>query len=137
VATDPARRLIASAPVLRVKNVVAAANHYRDAMGFDYGRFYGEPESFVILERDDMYLMLKRVDDAKLVSSHRSLGVDSCDVYFWTSDVDTLHAEFVRRGVKIADEMYLQDYGCKEFAVEDIGGYEIRFGQVVAEDRAV
>ena len=130
-----AAKLIASAPVLLVKDVVAGANHYRDAMGFDYGRFYGEPPAFVILERDDMYLMLKRADP-KLVMSHRSAAVDSCDVYFWTSDVEALHAEFVRRGAKIVDELCLQEYGCREFAIRDLDGYEIRFGQVVAEDRA-
>ena len=47
----PNSKLIASAAVLLVKDVVAAANHYRDAMGFAYDRFYGEPQSFVILGR--------------------------------------------------------------------------------------
>jgi hypothetical protein len=131
------RKLIASAAVLRVRNVVAAANHYRDTMGLGYDRFYGEPPVFGIVGRDDMYLMLKQVDDARLVTPHRKAGIDSCDVYFWTSDVEALHAELVRRGARITDPMYLQDYGCKEFAVEDIDGYEIRFGQIVAEDRAV
>jgi hypothetical protein len=40
---------------------VKSANHYRDAMGFPYERFWGEPPSFVILYRDGMYLMLKEV----------------------------------------------------------------------------
>src|SRR5262245_22452898 len=105
-------------------------------MGFDYGRFYGEPASFVILERDGMYLMLKRVTDHKLIVPHRSVDVDSCDVYFWTSNVDGLLAEFVRRGARISDGLYLQDYGCKEFAVTDLDGYEIRFGQVMGPDSA-
>jgi hypothetical protein len=129
-------KLTASSTVLLVRDVVAGRNHYRDAMGFDHGRFYGDPPAFIILERDQMYLMLKRVDDPKLIVPHRSAGVDSCDVYFWTSDVDGLHAEFVRRGAKITDALYLQDYGCKEFAVTDLDGYEIRFGQVVGPDRA-
>jgi hypothetical protein len=50
-----ASKLTASAPVLLVKDVVAAANHYRDALGFRYPRFYGEPPGFVILNRDGMY----------------------------------------------------------------------------------
>jgi hypothetical protein len=133
--TTPASKLIGSAAVLLVGDVVAAANHYRDAMGFGYGRFYGEPPGFVILGRDDMYLMLKQAD-AKLIAPHRTVDVESCDVYFWTSGVDALHAEFVRRGARIADELCLQDYGCREFAILDLDGYEIRFGQVVAEDRA-
>jgi hypothetical protein len=124
-------KLTGSAAVLLVRDVVAGANHYRDVMGFDYKRFFGEPPGFVILWRDDMYLMLKQAD-TKLAVPHRSVGVESCDVYFWTSDVDALHAEFVGRGARISDGLYLQEYGCREFAVRDLDGYEIRFGQVVA-----
>jgi hypothetical protein len=104
-------------------------------MGFDHGRFYGEPPGFVILFRDDMYLMLKQAETV-LIAPHRTVGVESCDVYFWTSDVDALHAELVRRGAKICDGLCLQEYGCKEFAAQDLDGYEIRFGQVMTEDRA-
>ena len=46
-------RLTASAPVLLVKDVVAAADFYRDTMGFRYERFWGKPPSFVILKRDE------------------------------------------------------------------------------------
>jgi hypothetical protein len=52
-------KLTASSPVLLVRDVVRAANHYRDAMGFEYERFWGEPASVVILHRDGMYVMLK------------------------------------------------------------------------------
>jgi hypothetical protein len=130
---EPAPKLTGSAAVLLVRDVVAAANHYRDGMGFDYRRFYGEPPGFVILWRDEMYLMLKQAD-ASLARPHRGLGVESCDVYFWTSGVEALHAELVRRGATISDGLCLQEYGCREFAVRDLDGYEIRFGQAVAED---
>jgi hypothetical protein len=46
---SPAAKLTASAPVLLVRDVVSAANHYRDALGFTYERFWGDPPSFVIL----------------------------------------------------------------------------------------
>jgi hypothetical protein len=123
--------LSASAAVLLVKDVVAAAKHYRDAMGFDYDRFYGDPPAFVILGRDQTYLMLKQVSNPKLIVPHWSAAVESCDVYFWTSDVERLHAEFVRRGANLAEGLCLQDYGCREFAARDIDGYLIRFGEIV------
>ena len=47
-------KLTGSAAVLLVKDVIAAANHYCDAMGFDYDRFYGDPSGFVIRGRDGM-----------------------------------------------------------------------------------
>ena len=129
-------KLTASAPVLLVRDVVAAANHYRDAMGFEHGRFYGEPPSFVITGRDETYLMLKQVADHKLIVPHCSVSVESCDVYFWTSDIEMLHAEFVRRGATITDGLCLQEYGCREFAARDLDGYVIRFGEIVTADRA-
>ena len=55
--------LTSSAAVLLVKDVVAAADHYRDKLGFAYDGFHGEPPSFCILRRDGYYLMLKHADD--------------------------------------------------------------------------
>jgi len=63
-------KLTASAPVLLVRDVVKAANHYRDAMGFRYERFWGEPPSFVILHRDGMYVMLKQAENPGHVVPH-------------------------------------------------------------------
>jgi len=69
-----------------------AANHYRDAMGFSYERFWGEPPSFVILHRDGMYVMLKQAEDPKHVVPHWTVSDKLWNIYFWVSDVDTLHA---------------------------------------------
>jgi hypothetical protein len=56
--------------VLLVKDVVASANYYRDKMGFSYDRFWGESPSFVILQRDGMYVMLRQAADPKHVVPH-------------------------------------------------------------------
>lgn len=124
-------KLTASSAVLLVKDVVQAANHYRDAMGFAYERFWGEPPSFVILYRDAMYLMLKQVDDAKRVVPHWTVSEKVWDVYFWVSDVEALYAEFVRRGAKIDYGLCDQPYGCREFGTQDLDGHDIGFGQVM------
>ncbi len=39
-------KLTGSAPVLFVHELRVAAEHYRDAMGFSFGKFWGEPPSF-------------------------------------------------------------------------------------------
>ncbi len=96
-----AAKLTASSAVLLVKDVVKAANHYRDAMGFGYERFWGEPPSFVILHRDGMYVMLKQADAPKHVVPHWTVSDKLWNIYFWVSDVDALYAEFVRRGPRL------------------------------------
>lgn len=132
----PQAKLIGSAAILLVRDVVAAAHHYRDAMGFSYPKFYGDPPGFVILERDHMFLMLKRVDDVGLIAVNSRAEERLWNVYFWVSDVDALHAELVRRGAKIDYGLCDQDYGCREFAAKDRDGYIIGFGQVIGPDRA-
>jgi hypothetical protein len=127
----PAAKLTASSAVLLVRDVVTAANHYRDAMGFAYERFWGEPPSFVILYRDGMYLMLKEVADPKHVVPHWTVSDKLWDVYFWVSDVEALHAEFVHRGAKVDYGLCDQPYGCREFGTQDLDGHDIGFGQVM------
>jgi len=57
--------LTGSAPVLFVRDVCATTKHYSDAMGFSFGKIFGEPPSFAILKRDNMYVMVKQIEDHK------------------------------------------------------------------------
>ncbi len=123
--------LKAIAPVLLVKDVVAAANHYQDAMGFSYEKFWGEPASFVMLHRDGMTLMLRQAENPKHVVPNWTMVDKLWDVYFWVSDAEALHAEFVTRGAKIDYGPCDQPYGCREFGTQDIDGHDIGFGQVI------
>ena len=123
--------LIASAPVLLVKDVVSSANQYRDTLGFSYERFWGDPSSFVILKRNGMFLMLKQAESPDHVIPHWTVSEKTADVYFWVSDVDALHEEFVRRGAFIDFGPCNQPHGCREFGIQDLNGYDIVFGQII------
>ncbi len=128
---DIPARLTASSPVLLVRDVVAAANHYRDALGFKYDHFYGDPPGFVILMRDGLHLMLKQVAPDIPLLPNRERCDEIWETYFWVSDADTLHAEFVAKGATIQYGLCNQPYGCREFGVRDLDGYVIGFGMVM------
>ena len=128
MSTSPAK-LTAIAPVLLVKDVVAAANHYRDKMGFQYNRFWGEPPNFVILSRDGMQLMLKQAEDPKHVVPHWTVSNGIWNVYFWVNDVEALFKEFTERGATIDYGLCDQPYDCREFGTQDLDGHDIGFGQ--------
>jgi hypothetical protein len=68
-------KLIGSAPVLFVRDIFAATEHYRDAMGFSFGKIWGEPPSFAILRRDNMYVMVKQIADHSGIIAR---GADVC-----------------------------------------------------------
>ena len=125
-----APRLTGVAPVLLVKDVVAAAEHYRDKLGFQFPRFWGEPPAFVILNRDRMHLMLKQAEDPAHVVPHWRVSDKLWSAYFWVANVDALHAEFVKRGANIDYGPCDQPYGCREFGIQDIDGHDIGFGEV-------
>ncbi|HEX2853074.1 MAG TPA: VOC family protein [Opitutaceae bacterium] len=129
--TAPPARLTASAPVLLVRDVVKSANHYRDALGFSYDRFWGEPPSFVILRRDEIFLMLNQAPLDHGLVPHWKVSPNMWNVYFWVTDADGLLAEFRRRGATIDYDAHDKPYGIREFGVQDIDGYDIGFGQPI------
>src|SRR5688572_26140159 len=52
------------APYFLVADVVAAANDYRDRLGFAYERFWGEPPAFCMVYRRGVVIMLKQAETA-------------------------------------------------------------------------
>ena len=122
-------KIIGSAPILLVKNVVASGNYYRDKVGFSYERFWGEPPCFCILWRDTFHLMLSQVKDQKFIVPHYKAVEKMWNVYFWVDDAAALFEELKERGATIDYELCDQPYGCREFGIQDLDGYDIAFGQ--------
>ena len=64
------------------------------------------------------------------VTALRSTSVIS--IYRRTvADVDRLYSELVGRGAKVIYGPVKQEYGMKEFYVEDCNGYRLAFGQQI------
>ena len=122
-------KLVGSAPILLVKDVVASANYYRDKVGFSYERFWGEPACFCILWRDRFHLMLSQVADAAFIVPHYRAVEKMWNVYFWVDNVEALYEELQKRGANIDYELCDQPYGCREFGIQDLDGYDVAFGQ--------
>ncbi len=122
-------KIVGSAPILLVADVVAAAEHYRDKFGFRYERFWGEPACFCMPYRDGHVVMLSQVDDPKHIVPHYTVVTNMWNVYFWVDDVEAIYAELKERGATIDYELCDQPYGVKEFGVQDLDGYDIAFGQ--------
>ncbi len=119
------------APYFIVDDVVASANYYRDKLGFQYERFWGEPPCFCMVQRSGSVIMLKQLEKKGLMRPNRLADPEegSWDAYIWVGHADALYAEFKSKGVTIAREICNQPYGCRDFDVEDCNGYRLCFGQ--------
>jgi predicted enzyme related to lactoylglutathione lyase len=122
------------APYFIVDDVVATANYYRDKLGFDYDRFWGEPPGFCMVYRGGIIVMLSQLEQTTGVMRPNRL-VDpeghAWDAYIWIDNADALRAEFKSKGVKITHDIGDREYGCRDFDVEDCNGYRLCFGQVL------
>jgi len=122
-------KLLGSAPVLLVADVVKGANYYRDQLGFTYDRFWGEPPNFCMVQRDGLVVMLAQAPSGAALAPHWKVVRNMWNAYFWCDDVETLHTELVRRGARIDYGLGIKPYGIKEFGIQDLDGHDIAFGQ--------
>ncbi|OLC84592.1 MAG: hypothetical protein AUH66_00495 [Acidobacteria bacterium 13_1_40CM_4_57_6] len=125
-----AKQLLGIAPYFLVRDVVKAAEYYRDALGFSYLQFWGVPPSFCMPRRDGLIIMLSQTQDASIIRPNAKARRDeSWDAYVWVKDADALYAEVKPRGAIIAYDPVLQEeYGNREFGVRDLDGYLLAFG---------
>ena len=128
IASRPARWSIA--PYFIVDDVVATANYYRDKLGFRYERFWGEPPCFCMVWRSGVVIMLAQLEKTGVMRPNRLVDPEggAWDAYVWIDDADALHAEFKSNGVKITRDLCNQQYGCRDFDIEDCNGYRLCFG---------
>ena len=128
---DSKKNLLGLSQYLIVDDVQSSANWYRDKLGFDYKRFWGEPPSFCMVNRDGVIFMLKEVEGVKgQARPNCKVHEDACwDAYVYVKDADALYNEFKAKGVKIKREIENTFYGCRDFDIEDCNGYVLCFGQ--------
>jgi predicted enzyme related to lactoylglutathione lyase len=128
--TSTEQKLFGVAPYLIVDDIFQSAEFYRDKLGFEFNRIWGEPPQFVIVHRDGVHIMLKCVGSPGNVRPNNRVNRDACwDAYIWVKNADALYDELRARGVKITREIEDAPYGCRDFDVEDNSGYILCFGQ--------
>ncbi|HYE66786.1 MAG TPA: VOC family protein [Pyrinomonadaceae bacterium] len=131
-ATAPAtaRKLLNIAPYFIVEDVIESAEFYRDKLGFHFDGYRGDPPSYVVLVRDNVWIILEDLNRTGLVCPNRKVNPPACwDAYVLVENVDGLYKEFKSKGVKIIRSPEKTDYDMIEMEVEDCNGYVLCFGQ--------
>ena len=115
----PAVRLGMVSPQFIVPDVIAAAEYYRDVLGFRILSYFRDPPVFAIVARDAVEIHFGKADPGAPPSPNvlrrRGLGLDA---YIWVNDLDRLHAELKGRDAKIIEAPVVRVYKCYEMVVE-------------------
>lgn len=123
--------LTASAPVLLSRDVLAAADYWRDKLGFAVPRFWGEPPQFCIPERNGVQVMLVQAPARHTITPHWRIVDKMWNAYFYVHDIEALYAELIERGATIDYALYTAPHGTKEFGVQDWDGHDLAFGELL------
>jgi catechol 2,3-dioxygenase-like lactoylglutathione lyase family enzyme len=130
---DPSSRsmLLRSAPYFPVADVERSGAFYERTLGFQCEYAGGSPAQFAIYSRDGLAIMLRTVSTPERIAPNETQG-GTWDAFFWVSDARALYAELRAKGASFAYGLIVQhEYHMEEFAVRDINGYVLGFGQVL------
>ena len=120
-----------AAPFLLVDDVVKSGEYWRDVLGFNLGRYFGNPPGFTIMQRNTARVMLRQAPAASRPAAITNTAKmhEALDLYIWVSDVTALATELKQRGADIVNPPEFED-GRNEMLVCDLNGYLICFGEV-------
>ena len=113
-------------PILYVTDMEQATRFYCEVLGF---RCENRMEGWTSLQLDEAEIMLS-LPNAHL-PFEKPLFTGS--FYFHTEDVDSLW-ERLREGTTIVYPLESFDYGMREFAIRDVNGYVLQFGQEIDQE---
>jgi uncharacterized glyoxalase superfamily protein PhnB len=121
-------------PVFLVDDVVQTVEYYRDVLGFQVDFVYGDPPAYGSVSRDDAIINFSRSDPPgrrnNVVSAGAGNGVDA---FIVVSDVDELYEELRGHGATLITEPRSEDYGMREFHIEDCNRYRIAIAEEIEE----
>jgi len=120
--------LLRCAPYFPVHDVDRTVGHYQRVFGFGVEYAAGEPAEFAIVSRDGLALMLRRVSREHRIVPNAEQG-GAWDAFFWVKDADKLFDELCAHGADVVYPPTLQSYGTIEFAIRDVNGYVLGFGE--------
>ena len=126
--------LESTAPCFSVADVGQTMRWYEELLGFTSHPFpKNEPHVFAILTRDDIEIMLQRIENYEKPDLYNLRSGGVWDVYIRMRGVKELYNE-LRERVEILLPLVKQPYGDWEFEVKDPNGYVLVFSELIRAD---
>jgi ribosomal protein S18 acetylase RimI-like enzyme len=112
--------MISSTAIFACADIEATIAHYKDVLGFESTWTWGEPPNFGGASLGGVSLMFcLQPDLAAKVRGHQH--------WFKVEDADDLYAAHRSRGANVASEIADTPWNAREYVVEDLNGYHLRF----------
>ena len=116
-----ATRFLCCSPILSVNNLLRSRDFYVKKLGFKVSFEWGNPPSYIGIERDDVTLHLSDAKQSKHDSGKSNINIV-------TNEVDRYFSRCQQHGVDIVIEPADREYGMRDFGIKDIDGNILNFG---------
>jgi catechol 2,3-dioxygenase-like lactoylglutathione lyase family enzyme len=127
--------LISVTPFFIVDDLAATLEFYQSRLGFQVLHQGGDGKGdnfWAIVARDQVMLMFKHItSDVHPRPNHSQHEWARWDAYILTDDPDSLHAEFIAKGVLMHRDLSNSFDGLRAFEITDNNGYVLCFGRPV------
>jgi uncharacterized glyoxalase superfamily protein PhnB len=114
-------KFVCCIPILTVKNPLQAKAFYVNKLGFKVSFEWGDPISYLGLERDDVSIHLIGSN-----ISRQEAGTGNISII--TNEVDNYFSQCKSNGVEIIIEPADREYGLRDFGLKDMDGNVLNFG---------
>lgn len=127
-------QLTSTAPCFTVADVGRTMRWYEQELGFKGHPFpENEPHAFCILVRDQIEIMLQRLEGYRKPDLYLKRGGGVWDAYIRMRSVKEFY-ESIQNNVEIVRALQKQFYGDWEFEMKDPNGYVLVFSELIEGD---
>ncbi len=128
----PPKYFFGAVPVFLVDDVLAAAEYYRETLGFELNFIWGDPPTYASVSRDDAILNFSLSSPMGRRNGMASAGAgNGVDVVIVVKAIDEVYDELRQRGAQITMELETQVYAMREFQLRDNNGYIIAIAEEI------
>ena len=117
-------------PLLAVRNVEETIEFYKNILGFETGMVFPDENNpeYADLSKDGMVMMFLLAKNMG-IGSDEKLGIGVNLYMEIDGDIDEYYAELKNKGAKIVYDIKDEHFGIRDFAIEDIDGYQLTFNR--------
>lgn len=115
--------LFGSGAVLPVTDIPATMTYYREYLGFAGEGVWGEPPTHGDVTRDRVGIQFTKAPDGFDATSYPGW------TYIFVENIDQLYEEYCSKGVTMLREIESHAHDMREFEIQDLNGFRLRFGQ--------
>ena len=111
-------------PILSVPDVLAAAEFYRDTLGFAIEFLWGDPPTHAGVTRGEWTFPAARIQ----FSQGEACKPAGTLFIFVDPAIEALYDDYRANDVEIVSPLEHKPWGMREFTAQDLNGYHLRFG---------